>query len=192
MKTKLLICIIGGSGSGKSTLEDELIIHDGFSRAISTTTRNRRNGEQNGRDYHFVTVNEFEKLKNNNALIESVKFDNNFYGLTKIELEKNEDNIVIVVEPSGYINITSYIKENNLNITPVVIFMNILEKDRFKNMIKRGDNPIAIQERLKKETIVDDFKKNNIVADIVVTKLHHSTSEAVLEDINKMIEVFES
>ena len=70
------------------------------------------------------------------------------------------DNLVFVVEPNGYVQITKHIKENNLNIETIVVFMDITEKERFKNMVKRGDNPIAIQERLKAETIITDFKKN--------------------------------
>jgi len=192
MNNKFLICIIGGSGSGKSTLEDEIIIKDGFSRTVSTTTRERRDGEHNGRDYHFVTVPFFENLQSNNELIESVIFDENYYGLTKAEFQKNDDNLVTVLEPNGFVQIAKYIARNKLNITPIVIFMDILEKDRFKNMIKRGDNPISIQERFKKENIVTEFKQLGIEPDITVTKLNMSTSESVLNDIYKIIEVFET
>lgn len=192
METKILICIIGGSGSGKSTLEDDMIIRDGFSRAISTTTRKRRDGEHNGRDYHFVSVPFFEELKKEDKLIEFVMFDNNYYGLTKSEFHKNKDNLVIVVEPNGFVQISKFVEQNNLSIASLVVFMDIPEKERFKNMIKRGDNPIAIQERLKKEKIVEDFKKFNITPDITVTKLSPSTSEIVLDDIYKAIQVFET
>lgn len=191
MKTKILVCIIGGSGSGKSTLEDEIIIHDGFSKAISTTTRDRRDGEHDGREYHFVDVPTFEKLQNNNELLESINFAGNYYGLTAAEFNKNNDNLVFVVEPNGYMQISKYINENDIKITPIVIYMDIPEKERFKNMVKRGDNPIAIQERLKAETIVLDFKKFGIKSDIKVTKLHSSTIETVMEDIYKAIELIE-
>lgn len=192
MKTKVLVCIIGGSGSGKSTLEDEIIIHDGFSKAISTTTRDRREGEHNGREYHFVDVPAFLKLKEDNELLESVNFAGNYYGLTKSEFHKNDDNLVFVVEPNGFMQISNYIKSNDLNIATIVVYMDITEKERFKNMVKRGDNPIAIQERLKAETIVTDFKKFGIVPDIRVTKLHSSTTETIMEDISKAIKLIES
>lgn len=191
MKTKFLVCIIGGSGSGKSTLEDEIIIHDGFSKAISTTTRTKRDGEHDGREYHFVNVDTFQALQKSNELLESVSFAGNYYGLTRDEFHKNNDNLVFVVEPNGYIQIVTFIKENNLDITPIVVYMDITEKERFKNMVKRGDNPIAIQERLKMETIVDDFKKFNIHSDIKVTKLHSDTVETVMADIYKIINLIE-
>lgn len=189
MKTKLLICIIGGSGSGKSTLEDEIIIHDGFSKTVSTTTRLRRDGESNGREYHFVNVDTFKKLIDDDALLEHVEFDENFYGLTKDEFHKNDDHLVFVVEPNGYIQVSKYITDNKLDITPIVVMTDIVEKERFKNMVKRGDNPIKIQERLKKENILDNFAKFGIEPDIRVTKLNASTWENVMNDIYKIVEI---
>lgn len=191
MKNRILVCIIGGSGSGKSTLEDEIIIHDGFTKAISTTTRLRRDGEHDGREYHFVDIPTFENLQKDNMLLESINFAGNYYGLTTNEFNKTTDHLVFVVEPNGYIQITKYISENNIPVTPIVIYMDIPEKERFKNMVKRGDNPIAIQERLKAETIVSDFKKFEIKHDIRVTKLHSSIIETVMADIYKAIDLLD-
>jgi guanylate kinase len=191
MKNRILVCIIGGSGSGKSTLEDEIIIHDGFTKAISTTTRARRDGEHDGREYHFVDIPTFENLQKDNMLLESINFAGNYYGLTTNEFNKTTDHLVFVVEPNGYMQITKYISENNIPVTPIVIYMDIPEKERFKNMVKRGDNPIAIQERLKAETIVSDFKKFEIKHDIRVTKLHSSIIETVMADIYKAIDLLD-
>jgi guanylate kinase len=191
MKNKILVCIVGGSGSGKSTLEDEIIIHDGFTKAISTTTRDRRDGEHNGREYHFVSTIDFDNLITNSKLVEHVEFAGNHYGLTIDEFNKTDDHLVFVVEPNGLKQIQKYILEHNLDITPIVIFMDITEKERFKNMVKRGDNPVDIQERLKAETIVEDFKSFEFEPDIRVAKLTPTTAETVMEDIYKAIEIIE-
>lgn len=183
MKTKLLICIIGGSGSGKSILGDDIIINDGFSAVVSTTTRDRRDGEHDGREYHFIDVISFNQLETDDKLIESINFDDNYYGLTKDEFFKNDDNLVFVVEPNGYMQVSKYIEENKLDISTLVIYMDIPEKERFKNMVKRGDNPVKIQERLKSDSIVDDFKKFEIHPDIRVTKLSPSIAESIMETI---------
>jgi guanylate kinase len=185
---KLLIAIVGGSGSGKSTLEDEIIIHDGFRKAVSYTTRDKRNGEHNGREYHFVTEQEFNKAVDNNEMLEHITFAGNNYGLSKKEFEKNDDHLVFVVEPNGLNQILDYIDLNNLEVEPLIIFMNINEKERFKNMVKRGDNPVDIQERLKQETIVSDFKEFGISPQITISKLNETISETVVEDIYKYIE----
>ena len=189
---KLLICIVGGSGSGKSTLEDEIIIHDGFSKAISTTTRERREGEHNGREYNFVTEEEFQAIVEDGGLLENVSFAGNNYGLSSDEFHKNNDHLVFVVEPNGLKQILAYVESNkSLGITPLVIYMNITEKERFKNMVKRGDNPIDIQERLKAETIIEDFELLDIEPQIKVSKLHGGVSETVMEDIYKFIDLIE-
>jgi len=189
---KLLICIVGGSGSGKSTLEDEIIIHDGYSKAISTTTRERRDGEHNGREYNFVSEEEFKDIVENGELLENVSFAGNSYGLSSTEFHKNDDHLVFVVEPNGLKQILKYVTDNKtLGITPLVIYMNITEKERFKNMVKRGDNPINIQERLKAETIIEDFESLNLEPQIKVSKLHPNISETVMDDINKFINLIE-
>jgi len=189
---KLLICIVGGSGSGKSTLEDEIIIHDSFSKAISCTTRTKRDGEHNGREYYFLSDDEFNEAKANNELLENVTFAGNQYGLSKHEFNKNNDNLVFVVEPNGLNQILNYIDtSNDMNIKPIIIYMDIPEKERFKNMVKRGDNPIDIQERLKAETIIEDFEKFGFNPDIKVSKLNENVSEIVMEDIYKIIEILE-
>lgn len=185
---RLLIAIVGGSGSGKSTLEDEIIMHDGFRKAISYTTRDRRDGEHNGREYHFVTKELFDKSVKNNEMLENVEFAGNHYGLSKKEFEKNSDHLVFVVEPNGLNQILEYIDTNNLEVEPLIIYMDINEKERFKNMVKRGDNPVAIQERLKQETIVSDFAEYNIEPQIIISKLSDTMSETVVEDIYKYID----
>lgn len=185
---KLLIAIVGGSGSGKSTLEDDIIIHDGFRKAVSFTTRDKREGEHNGREYHFVSEQEFNTSVDNNEMLEHVTFAGNSYGLSKKEFEKNNDHLVFVVEPNGLNQILDYIEENDLDVEPLIIYMDILEKERFKNMVKRGDNPVAIQDRLKQETIVSDFVEFGISPQITVSKLNSMISETVVEDIYKYIE----
>lgn len=185
---KLLIAIVGGSGSGKSTLEDEIIIHDGFRKVVSHTTRDKREGEHHGREYYFVTDEVFMNSVDNNEMLENISFAGNRYGLSKKEFEKNNDHLVFVVEPNGLNQILDYIDINALEVEPLVIYMDIVEKERFKNMVKRGDDPVSIQERLRQESIVEDFKAFDITAQITVSKLSDAMSETVVEDIYKYIE----
>lgn len=57
-------------------------------KIITTTTRKKRNYEQNGKDYYFVTVEEFMKLIKDGKLIEYAKVHGNFYGSTYDELKR--------------------------------------------------------------------------------------------------------
>ena len=184
---QLLICIVGGSGSGKSHLENELCEIDGYKKAISHTTRLKRDGEVNGREYHFMSDEEFASLE----LLESVTFSGNKYGLSVSEFNKTENHLVFVVEPNGLNQIKKHIKDNDLPIVPITIYMDIKYKDRFKNMVKRGDNPIDIQERLANETIVEDFIEFGNKPEIVVKNLNEKTSKVVKEDIDEIIKILE-
>src|SRR3954465_5862808 len=57
----VLLILAGPAGSGKSTLCDRLVAeYPTFSRVITTTTRAPREGEINGRHYHFLTLAEFD------------------------------------------------------------------------------------------------------------------------------------
>jgi len=64
MKRKGIIIVVSGfSGAGKGTIMKELTKrYDQYALSISATTRNPREGEENGREYFFITTEEFEKL----------------------------------------------------------------------------------------------------------------------------------
>ena len=101
-----IICILGRSGSGKSTIE-KAIEQLGYNRIISYTTREARGNEQNGKDYHFVTHDQFNGLIKKGILMEYAEYNGNFYGAPK---PVGSINNVIVVERNGYLKI----KEMNL------------------------------------------------------------------------------
>lgn len=74
--------ISGPSGAGKSTLLKRLFnTHPGsFGFSVSHTTRNPRQGEEDGREYHFVSKGDFEKLIAAGGFIEHAQFSGNHYG----------------------------------------------------------------------------------------------------------------
>lgn len=74
----------GPSGTGKSTLLGKLFKdHPGqFGFSISHTTRNPRAGEENGREYHFVTKDEFMRRVEAGEFLEWAQFGGNWYVLT--------------------------------------------------------------------------------------------------------------
>ena len=86
-------CIIfsAPSGSGKTTLVRELLEKSelNLSFSISATTRNKRQGEINGKDYFFKSKSDFKELIKNNQFLEFEEvYEDVFYGSLKEELNK--------------------------------------------------------------------------------------------------------
>jgi len=79
-----LFVISAPSGAGKTSLVAATLARvPNLTVSVSHTTRTPRPGEQNGRDYHFVTVDEFQQLIATNALFEHAEVFGNFYGTSQ-------------------------------------------------------------------------------------------------------------
>jgi guanylate kinase len=93
MSTEPLVILVSGpSGAGKSTLIARLLQAEpsiGFS--VSATTRPPRSGEVDGRDYHFVSDDEFGRMVADDRLIEWARVYNNSYGTPKSEVARLRD-----------------------------------------------------------------------------------------------------
>lgn len=90
MKSRgILIVVSGFSGSGKGTLMKKLVEeYEGYGLSISATTREPRPDEEDGREYFFLTKEEFEQKIADNALIEYAQYCGNYYGTPKDYVEK--------------------------------------------------------------------------------------------------------
>lgn len=77
-----LLVISGASGSGKSTVVSHLAGHPALSPyvSISATTRPPREGEEHGREYYFLSREEFENLQKADELLEHAEVHGNYYG----------------------------------------------------------------------------------------------------------------
>lgn len=89
-KNNLAVIISSPSGAGKTTVTKKLIsLFKGSYLSVSCTTRDKRLGEVNGKDYFFVSKNKFKKYKDKKKFIETAKVHNNYYGTLKSEVFKN-------------------------------------------------------------------------------------------------------
>jgi guanylate kinase len=104
MASKVFV-ITGPSGVGKGTLIRELLqaVPD-LELSVSATTRSPREGETNGRDYHFLTPEEFERRKEEGDFLEFATYSGNRYGTLRSEVERRlaaGHSVVLEIEVQG-------------------------------------------------------------------------------------------
>ena len=83
------VAVVGPSGAGKSTISRALLRdEDQLSMSVSVTTRTQRPGEVAGKDYYFVTVEEYHRMVDKGELLEHAKVFDNYYGTPRAHVEK--------------------------------------------------------------------------------------------------------
>jgi guanylate kinase len=95
----LLLIISSPSGAGKTTLTARLLAEvKGLTFSISHTTRKPRHNETDGKEYHFVTRPEFERLIEQGAFLEWAEVHGNLYGTSRAEIERRRGDRGIVFD----------------------------------------------------------------------------------------------
>ena len=115
-QTGLIIVLSGFSGAGKGTIMKHLLkSHSGeFNLSISATTRQKRQGEEDGRDYFFKTREEFDAMIENGELLEYATFNGNSYGTPKSYVEQlvNEGkDVLLEIEIQGALQVKKIFPE---------------------------------------------------------------------------------
>ena len=160
MKEKgILIVVSGFSGSGKGTIMKELLKqYDNYALSISATTRNPRPGEEDGREYFFKTVEDFEKMIAKEELIEYAKYVENYYGTPRAyveeQLEAGKD-VILEIEIQGALKVKEKFPDTLLLfVTPPSA------EELKKRLIGRGTETMDVIEfrmnRAKEEALVMD------------------------------------
>ena len=150
MSTKARLFVISvPSVSGKSCLISDALKHlKDFEKSVSATTRSRRKTEEQGKQYHFISIEEFEEMIGKGHFLEWARYAGDLYG-TPVEFVKKKleqgINVILEIEVQGAMQI----KENMEDAFFIFILTTSVEelKDR---LLKRGtDYPEEIEKRLK-------------------------------------------
>ena len=147
---KYLFVVSGPSGTGKDTVVHTLLEqHPELHKTISATTRARRGEEQDGREYHFLTVPQFEECIAQDGLVEHANYCGNYYGTLKSEVEpfmQSGTPVIMVIEVQGAGNI----KRIYPGATTVFILPPNMEELERRLRSRGTDTEEAIQNRLRR------------------------------------------
>ena len=106
---KYLFVVSGPSGTGKDTVVAKLLgSHPEIEKTVSATTRTMRKGEVNGKNYHFLTKEQFETALAEGNIVEHTCYCENYYGTLRSEVERHMEQqipVILVIEVEGAGNI---------------------------------------------------------------------------------------
>jgi len=148
----------------------------GITKAITTTTRPMRKNEVNGKDYFFVTKEEFEQMIKDERFVEHTLYNGNYYGSTKDQIA---DGRSVVIDLKG---LKSYSSLNNDRI--VTFYLKTSEEIRFKRMLERGDGEECAHKRIEND--------RKIFADTEIPKVdfridsENKTIEQVADEVYRL------
>ena len=144
-----LIVFSAPSGCGKGTMLREILRDENFYISVSATTREPREGEVDGVDYHFISREEFQNLIDNNGMLEYAEYCDNLYGTPVKEVKEQLDkgrNVILEIEVKGAMKIRK--------LCPEALFIFVVPpslKELDRRLRKRGtDTEEVIIQRVER------------------------------------------
>ena len=155
-----IIIITAPSGAGKTSITKQLMKHfPQLAFSISAATRAQRKHEQNGVDYHFMSIEEFQEKIHENAFMEwEMVYEGNYYGTLKSEMERiwsNGQIPVLDIDVKGAIHVQDLYPKQILTI-----FIEPPSIDELKRRLEsRGtETADSLQARISKASYEISFK----------------------------------
>ena len=188
MSEGIMIILSSPSGAGKTTLVKLLSKRKGFVTSISHTTRTPRSNEVDGKDYHFISNERFEKMIDNKEFLEFAKVFKNFYGTTKSnifeELNKG-NNVIFDIDWQGTNQIISQKFKNRL-LTFFILPPS--REELFKRLTNRDmKDKLIAEERMKQfdKDVLHWKDYNYVIINNDLEDCYNQISEYIDCEINK-------
>jgi guanylate kinase len=175
----MLIIITAPSGAGKTSITRYLLQHfPQLAFSVSAATRPQRPDEENGVDYYFMSLEEFQHKIQNQEFIEwEMVYEGRYYGTLKLELQrlrKNNKIPILDIDVKGAIHVQEQYPEQSLSI---FVQPPSIEELKRRLEFRNTESPEALQDRLSKASYEISFRHhfNNI---IVNDNLQNACEEA--------------
>ena len=181
------IIISAPSGAGKTTLVNKLLDAKlPLLFSISACSRAPRDGEEDKKDYYFLSIEEFkEKIKAQDFIEWEEVYEGNFYGTLKKEIEriwKEKKHVVFDVDVIGGISLKKYFMENSISIFIKPPSMEVLSK-RLKK--RNTEDRKSIKNRLEKS--FEEMKSIDKFDKIIVNDELSISSKNIIETVKKFL-----
>ena len=187
-----LYCLMGKSGVGKDTILKRILLErNDLTPIITYTTRPMRTGEKNGKEYYFVTLDVFEKQKNNKSIIEYRKF-NTIHGDWFYFM--SNDNQIDARSDKKYIVINSIFGVKKLrelygsNVIPIHIYVD--DRDRLLRCFARETSTNEDYVEMCRRFVTDthDYSREMFAKfGIPENRIANESLYQCIEEVNKFI-----
>lgn len=196
----VLTVLSGFSGTGKGTVVKELLRrHEQYALSVSATTRAPREGEVHGREYYFLTTEEFEQMIGEGAFYEYARYVDHYYGTPKAfveeQLQKGK-NVILEIEIQGALEI----KRQNSDCLLIFLIPPSAEELKARLAGRGTESEDVIMARLRRAVdeaegveAYDYILENNDLEECV-NRLHgliqsaHSRAGTKLDQVNRIRE----
>ena len=193
-----ILVLLGKSASGKDFIMNKLVKEYGFKRVISHTTRPIRNGETNGKEYYFISLDKFLNMSLKDNFIECREYNTQqglwYYGLSKHEIDLTDDNkYVVILDFNGLKALEGYLKSVGMEDKLTSVYIDAKAQVRLQRSLNRegemtDEQVMEVIRRLEADE--RDFEGAKEYADLTFT---NNLGEAMIvnlicETINQYVE----
>ena len=195
---KSIVCLLGKSASGKDFIMNKLVKEYGFKRVISHTTRPIRNGETNGKEYYFISLDKFLNMSLKDNFIECREYNTQqglwYYGLSKHEIDLTDDNkYVVILDFNGLKTLEEYLKLVGMEDKLTSVYIEAKAQVRLQRSLNRegemtDEQVMEVIRRLEADE--KDFKGAKEYTNLTFTNNSGKTMivNLICETINQYVE----
>ena len=184
----MLTIIMGKTCSGKNAIVSELKKR-GWSQIITYTSRPKRRGEKNGREYWYISEEDFSNKIESGYFAEWKSYDVNgktwYYGSPTeeiIEASIDDKNNVIILTPQGVVDVLAILKRYVVDYQINIIYLYANHKTILKRLKARKDKNDSIERRMKADD--NDFANATNLANKIV---YNNLSDKLADVVDKII-----